>query len=126
MIELLFTLLGMSHVDPTADLLALAIDALSILWLRMFTYAYTPVALIKHMNIELDGSRVMLIAPVWPRRHWQELILLLVYPTSPASTSEGCSTHTRLSSSWQCSHSQENPQTERLSKASPELVSNAV
>ncbi|CAC5399049.1 unnamed protein product [Mytilus coruscus] len=56
---------------------ALAVDALSISWEKMWAYAFPPICLIpkvlKHMS--QFNCRLILIAPMWPRRHWYTELL---------------------------------------------------
>ena len=56
---------------------ALALDALSVSWENMFSYAYPPICLIpkvlKHMK--QFHCQVILIVPKWPRRHWYTYLL---------------------------------------------------
>jgi hypothetical protein len=92
----LFGILGRPHVDlfassdnaqlPTfctwrQDPRALAMDAFSIPWTGMWGYAFPPIALlVKVLNkVERDKCRVLLIAPVWPRRHWYTRLLSLLW-----------------------------------------------
>ena len=59
---------------------ALAVDALSIPWEGMFAYAFPPIGLIlkvlEHMS--QYNCQLMLIVPLWPRRHWYTKLLQLV------------------------------------------------
>jgi hypothetical protein len=59
---------------------ALATDALSISWVGLIAYAYPPLALLLRVlnKIEEEGCKVILIAPVWPRRHWYVRLLQLL------------------------------------------------
>ena len=51
---------------------ALALDALSISWEKMFAYAYPPICLIPKVlqHMAQFHCQIILIAPKWPRRHW--------------------------------------------------------
>lgn len=57
---------------------ALALDALTISWENMFAYAFPPLCLIpkllSHMQ-QFRNCRLILIAPMWPRRHWYTEVL---------------------------------------------------
>ena len=60
---------------------ALALDALTISWDRMYAYAYPPLCLIPKVlqHMRLYKCQIILIAPQWPRRHWYtELFQFLV------------------------------------------------
>jgi hypothetical protein len=51
---------------------AYAIDALSIGWENMFAYAFPPICLIPKVlsHIRQYNCQIILIAPLWQRRHW--------------------------------------------------------
>ena len=91
----LFHQLGRPHIDlfashenaklPTycswiPDPQALAIDALTLDWKNMLAYAFPPIALIQKVldKVERDECSLLLIAPVWPRRHWYTQVLSLL------------------------------------------------
>jgi hypothetical protein len=59
---------------------ALATDALSISWRGIIAYAYPPMALLLRIlnKVEEDKCKILLIAPVWPRRHWYARLLQLL------------------------------------------------
>ena len=60
---------------------ALALDALTISWDRMYAYVYPPLCLIPKVlqHMRLYKCQIILIAPQWPRRHWYtELLQFLV------------------------------------------------
>lgn len=60
---------------------ALALDALTISWERMYAYAYPPICLIPKVlqYMRQYQCQILLIAPQWPRRHWYpELLQLLI------------------------------------------------
>ncbi|CAC5368900.1 unnamed protein product [Mytilus coruscus] len=56
---------------------ALAVDALSISWEKMWAYAFPPICLIPKVlkHISQFKCRLILIAPMWPRRHWYTELL---------------------------------------------------
>ncbi|CAC5394217.1 unnamed protein product [Mytilus coruscus] len=51
---------------------ALAIDDLSISWNKMWAYAFPPICLIPKVlkHVSQFNCRLILIVPMWPRRHW--------------------------------------------------------
>jgi ribonuclease HI len=51
---------------------ALATDALTISWDRMFAYAFPPICLIPRViqHMKQFRCKIIMIAPFWPRRHW--------------------------------------------------------
>jgi hypothetical protein len=63
---------------------ALAVDALTISWEKMYAYAYPPICLIPKIlqYMRQFHCQIILIAPQWPRRHWYADLLqfLLVLP----------------------------------------------
>ncbi|XP_038046795.1 uncharacterized protein LOC119721003 [Patiria miniata] len=93
----IFNVLGTPHVDlfashlnnqlPTfctrhTHPLAWKVDALSFDWSGMHAYAFPPISLIQRVltKIETELSRVVLIAPFWPRQPWfPRLLDLLVH-----------------------------------------------
>ena len=71
------------YVSPIPDQKVLSIDALSMDWNRMHTYAFPPFHLIPAVinKIRLSQCKIVLIAPLWPDRPWlSELLGLLVSP----------------------------------------------
>lgn len=58
---------------------ALAVDALTISWNKMFGYAYPPICLIPKVleHMKQFQCKIILIAPQWPRRHWYTQLLQL-------------------------------------------------
>lgn len=56
---------------------ALAMDALTISWDRMFGYAFPPICLIPKVleHMKQFHCQIILIAPQWPRRHWYPMLL---------------------------------------------------
>ena len=64
----------------TAHPQAYAIDALSISWESMYAYAFPPVCLIPRVlaHVLTYPCRVILIAPLWPRRPWYPQLLQLL------------------------------------------------
>lgn len=58
---------------------ALATDALTISWDRMFAYAFPPICLIPRVleHMKQYQCKLILIAPQWPRRHWYPSLLQL-------------------------------------------------
>jgi hypothetical protein len=67
-------------VSPVPDERAWAVDALSLDWSDLVAYAYPPTALIPLVLQKIIGSttRILLIAPLWPRRSWFPLLLELL------------------------------------------------
>jgi hypothetical protein len=63
---------------------ALAVDALTISWEKMYAYAYPPICLIPRIlqYMRQFHCQIILIAPQWPRRHWYADLLqfLIAYP----------------------------------------------
>jgi hypothetical protein len=63
---------------------ALAVDALTISWEKMYAYAYPPICLIPKIlqYMRQFHCQIILIAPQWPRRHWYADLLqfLIAYP----------------------------------------------
>ena len=59
---------------------ALAVDAFSIDWTGMIAYAYPPICLIPRLLLQMrhQHCRVLLIAPMWPRRTWFPDLLRLL------------------------------------------------
>ena len=71
------------YVSPIPDQQALSIDALTMDWKRIHTYAFPPFHLIPAVinKILSPLCKVLLIAPLWPDRPWfLELLHLLVSP----------------------------------------------
>ena len=71
------------YVSPIPDQKALSIDALSMNWNRIHTYAFPPFHLIPALinKIQVSQCKIVLIAPFWPSRSWfPELLSLLVSP----------------------------------------------
>ena len=65
------------------DQKALSIDAISMDWNRIHTYAFPPFHLIQTVinKIRISQCKIVLIAPLWPDRPWfPELLGLLVSP----------------------------------------------
>lgn len=58
---------------------ALAIDALSISWEGMIAYAFPPISLIPRVleHMSQFNCQLILIVPLWPRRHWYTELLSL-------------------------------------------------
>lgn len=56
---------------------ALATDALTISWDRMYAYAFPPICLIPKVleHMKQFQCTLILIAPQWPRRHWYTTLL---------------------------------------------------
>ena len=61
------------------DIQALAVDALSISWEGIAAYAFPPISLINRVvqKISEEECTILLIAPLWPRQHWFQNLLLL-------------------------------------------------
>ena len=76
-----------SHLNKQAQIFctwiphptALALDALTISWDRMFAYAFPPICLVPRVvqYMKQFQCTIILIAPVWPRRHWYPELLQL-------------------------------------------------
>ena len=93
-----FNLLGMPHVDLFASHLnhqlptfcsrhshpkAWKVDALSFDWTGIQAYAFPPISLVHLVltKVERELSRILLVAPFWPRQPWfPRLLDLLVQP----------------------------------------------
>lgn len=58
---------------------ALALDALTISWDRMFAYAFPPICLVPKalQHMKQYNCKIILIAPNWPRRHWYPDLLTM-------------------------------------------------
>ena len=56
-------------------------DALSFPWTGLFTYVFPPISLLYRVlgKIEREQCRVLLIAPLWPRKPWFPSLLRLFY-----------------------------------------------
>ena len=60
-------------VSPVPDSLATAVDALSLPWEDLDTYAFPPAAILGKVVEKLQDSpckRIILIAPGWPNMSW--------------------------------------------------------
>ena len=70
---------------------AYAVDALSVPWEGMFAYAFPPIPLIPKVLNQTRLCRscqVILIAPMWPRRHWYPQLLVTNCQTSTPTSNQ--------------------------------------
>ena len=69
------------YVSPVYDAAAWAVDGLSFAWDQLVAYAYPPPILIPQIleKIRVSDCQILLVAPWWPRRHWFNTILGLLY-----------------------------------------------
>ena len=61
------------YVSPFPDQEAMAIDALSLNWDHLNTYAFPPTAILKEVTLKLEQSidcNMILVAPYWPNQTW--------------------------------------------------------
>ena len=94
-VEQMFSLYGRPNIDLfasaenthlptfcswTEDHRAWALDALSIPWEGMEAYAFPPISLLTRVlnKIRQSKCRVILVAPIWPRRPWYPRLLGLL------------------------------------------------
>ena len=79
---------------------ALALDAPSISWEKMFGYAYPSICLIPKVlqHISQFQCQIILIAPRWPRRHWYTQLLqpLVACPRKLRHTADSLLQHKAL------------------------------
>lgn len=69
------------YVAPAWDPRAMAVDALSMSWDNMVAYAFPPFALVPLVLDKVGRSsvcRIILVAPLWPKRSWFPRILELL------------------------------------------------
>jgi hypothetical protein len=60
------------YASPVPDDRAWAVDALAVSWAGLEAYAFPPLPLLERVvrKAELEGPRLILIAPFWPRQPW--------------------------------------------------------
>ena len=60
------------YISPIPDPEALDVDALSLSWDGFDAYAFPPACLLQRVltKIRTENCRMILIAPLWPSRHW--------------------------------------------------------
>ncbi len=71
------------YVSPVPDEYAFTRDAVTIRWNNLYVYAYPPGGLISKVIDKLKSSNwnMILIAPLWPEKHWHpDLLPLLTEP----------------------------------------------
>ena len=68
-----------TFVSPVPDPLSFAVDAMSLSWDGMFTYAFPPFRFLLQVLLKIKQSdcKIILIAPAWPRQAWFPELLLL-------------------------------------------------
>ena len=67
------------YVSPVPDNHALAIDALSMNWNLLHTYAFPPTMIPSVLaKIHQSRCRIVLIAPLWPQPPWFSVVLQLL------------------------------------------------